>query len=152
MLDEISSLNALAATVFNNTSMGVFSGFGFTSDTNGNYGGIIYSTPDGSPITFACVFCYIGGYRQLLPTIVFPLIGLVSAELNSGNGTTPVGGGFPPPMPPPIIPYCQFQITGPNNNQIYAQVVNGQTTSGSKTSPTWPGSTGGDFYFTAVNP
>lgn len=144
LLDEIASLITLSGSVFTGANMGTFGGTGFTSDSNGNFGGIIAETSNGNPITMALGFCYIGGYREVFCTVIVPAAGMVSSVIWSGNG---VGGG----SMLSIIPYASYQVIGPNNNQLYGQVVNGQMTSGSKTSPAWPGNTGGVFEWVLIN-
>lgn len=143
LLDQAISVQALTASVFANTVKAFFTNTGFTTDTSGNFGGVLDQSPNGKQILFAACFGYIAGHRNPWPLHAINGAPLVTTSLFTGNGTGQADNGSP-------FPQVQVQIVGPNNNQLYCNIVNGSTTGTKGTSPTWPGFTGGFLSYTLV--
>ena len=140
--DQFDTANALAASVFGQTSQLAVGSLPFTTDGSGNFQGNLFTTPNGKPILFAILNVTIAGYAAPFPLIQFYT--LTKLPLWAGNGATVpnYNGNFP---------LLSGDIIGAGLNQLHAAVMNGTIVTGF-TLPTWVGGTTGTINYTVVYP
>jgi len=141
MLDQTAAAIVNAAAAFLNATLGTFGASSSVTNGSGNASGIFFSTPNNQQILFALINAVVGSYRCACPLIIIPGVGLTSMPLYSSNGTSRSDTGN--------FPLVQGQITGPTNNNLYCNVLNGDTGGGSP-SPIWAGGSTATVHYSVV--